>query len=100
MTARETYLDVIKEQHTRALIDMCLSKYDSYQSNEEILNNIFALDVIPDMGIKFAKPFEKWTPSQMVNYIFLVTEEAMAVTTVALDNKPKNYEGGSDVKTG
>lgn len=100
MTARKIYLNLIREQHIRALIDMCLSKYDSYQSNEEILNNIFALDIIPDIGIEFAKPFEKWTPSQMVNYIFLVTEEAMIVTTAALDNRPSNYEESPDVKTG
>ena len=54
MTARETYLDVIKEQHIRSVIDMCLDKYDIYQTNEQILNSVFELDVNPDAKIDFA----------------------------------------------
>lgn len=100
MTARETYLDVIKEQHIRSVIDMCLSKYDTYQTNERILNSVFELDVNPDVKIEFASPFRNWTPSQMVNYIFLVAEDAMAITTNALDDRPKNYKGEENVKTG
>jgi len=100
MTARETYLDVIKEQHIRSVIDMCLSKYDIYQTNEQVLNSIFELDVNPDVKIEFARPFEKWTPSQMVNYIVLVAEQAMDITTGALDNIPENYKKEESVKTG
>lgn len=100
MTARETYLDVIKEQHIRSVIDMCLDKYDIYQTNEQILNSVFELDVNPDAKIEFASPFKNWTASQMVNYILLVAGDSMAITTNALDDRPKNYKGEENVKTG